>query len=1063
MAARRPSLDLRRIPERLREIARWVLWRYVTRKGKRTKVPCSAIDGRAASATDPATWSTFDEAVTAFEKGGFDGIGFVFSPDDGLCGIDLDNCIGQSGELEPWARGIVDRVATYTEVSPSGRGVKLFAVAKLPPGRRRRDKVELYDTGRFFTVTGQHLPGTPTTVENRQAEIDALHAEIFGEGSPPPRPRPVAVPPPVAGDDELLAKARAARNGAKFSALFDHGDTSDHNGDHSAADLALCSHLAFWTGGDPAAIDRLFRRSALMRPKWDERRGESTYGERTIRAALRRATEFYEPPEQRPGPRPIEPEEAEHEGSAPVADAALQEFWALGSDPDPRAVADALQRVAALLKGASPLTVQTVRALALRAFKDKVPAPAKMVDAALAGIVTATRPPSPPDDATAGLPYRATRSGLVHLKQTKEGEVPVPLTNFTAQIVTDVARDDGVEVRRSFEIEAHHRGRVHRFEVSATRFPSLAWVAEHLGATAILNAGFNIRDHVRAAIQYLSRDVRARILYTHLGWRRIGDQWCYLHAGGAIGPDGPVPDVETDLPQQLRLYQLPEPGDSDALVRSVRASLQVLDVLPDVVTMPVYSGAWRSVLGPSDHSLHVTGRTGEGKSELSALAQQHFGPGLDARNLPGSWSSTGNSLEVLAFAAKDGLLVVDDFAPEGTAFDVQHQHRDAARLLRAQGNRSGRGRLRPDGELRPTKTPRGLILSTGEEVPGGQSIRARLFCLDVPAGAMDWNLLTRCQADAAAGLYAQAMTGYLMWVARRYDELMALGPRRTQDLRERATASEGQHRRTPSIVADLAFGLETFLRFARDVDALSEAEAAALWERGWTALGEAAAAQAEHVASAEPTRRFVELLTAALASGRAHVASEEGTAPEAPGVWGWRHGPVWTSEYSPRDWLPLGDRIGWVRGEDLYLEPRTAYRIAQAMASTDGLSIQPVTLWKRLREKGLLASVDEAREQNQIRVTLEGARRAVLHLRAETVMPQKPAQPAQPAHEVETAGLPGRLFGAGSAPEAAEPAQQTRPADAESLGVSEVSGRLGRVGRVPEGEPSAVEEPWGEV
>ena len=744
------------------------------------------------------------------------------------------------------------------------------------------------------------------------------------------------------------------------------------------------------------------------------------------------------------------------------ANEAIQQLWALGSHPDPAVVGETLERVAAALDGAKPLAAQTAREVAIRALKNKVQAPTKMVDAALARRAAPARMSHATDSST-GPVYRATESGLVYLKPTKEGEVPVPLTNFIAEIVTEVGRDDGVEVRRSFEIEARHSGRAHRFEVSASRFPSMAWVAEHLGATAILNAGLSIRDHVRAAIQYLSREVRARILYTHLGWRRIGDQWCYLHAGGAIGQDGPVPDVETDLPQQLRLYHLPPPVGEAELPRAVRASLQMLDVLPDVVTVPVYCGVWRPVLGPSDHSQHLTGRTGEGKTELAALAEQHFGPRLDSRNLPGSWSSTGNSLEALAFSAKDVLLVVDDFAPEGSAYDVQRQHREAARLLRAQGNRSGRGRLRPDGELRPTKMPRGLILSTGEEVPGGQSIRARLFCLDVPAGAMDWNLLTRCQADAAAGLYAQAMTGFVVWAAGRNDELAELRLRRTRALRERATASETQHRRTPAIVADLAFALEVFVRFARDVGAVSEAEAAALWERGWTALGEAAAAQAEHVVAAEPTRRFLELLTAALASGRAHVASDHGTVPEAPAAWGWRHGAFWSSEYSPSAWLPQGDRIGWVRGDDLYLEPGAAYRIAQAMASADGLTIKPVTLWKRLKERGLLASVDEAREQNQIRVTLEGARRSVLHLRGETVMPQGPAQPAQPAHEDETAGLSGRFLGAGSAPEAAEPAQQTRPADADFLAVSEVSGRIGRVGLVSAGDASADEGPWGEV
>src|SRR6185436_13476176 len=112
---------------------------------------------------------------------------------------------------------------------------------------------------------------------------------------------------------------------------------------------------------------------------------------------------------------------------------------------------------------------------------------------------------------------------------------------------------------------------------------------------------------------------------------------------------------------------------------------------------------------------------------LAALAQQHYGAGMDSRHLPASWSSTGNSLEGLAFAAADALLVVDDFAPGGTTADVARMHREADRLLRAQGNRSGRMRMRADATLRPPKPPRGIILSTGEDVPRGQSLRARLL------------------------------------------------------------------------------------------------------------------------------------------------------------------------------------------------------------------------------------------------------------------------------------------------------------------------------------------------
>ena len=107
------------------------------------------------------------------------------------------------------------------------------------------------------------------------------------------------------------------------------------------------------------------------------------------------------------------------------------------------------------------------------------------------------------------------------------------------------------------------------------------------------------------------------------------------------------------------------------------------------------------------------------------------------------------------------LLVIDDFAPHGSQADVARMQRDAARVFRAQGNRSGPASMRPDGSLRPVKPPRGLILSTGEDIPSGWSLRARMLIIEVAAGDVDRDVLTRCQRDAAAGRYAAAMSAYL--------------------------------------------------------------------------------------------------------------------------------------------------------------------------------------------------------------------------------------------------------------------------------------------------------------
>lgn len=739
-------------------------------------------------------------------------------------------------------------------------------------------------------------------------------------------------------------------------------------------------------------------------------------------------------------------------------DQALQALWALGKDPDPDAVQRALARVAASLEGSASLQIQTAREMAMRALKGKISAPAKFVDAALNGVTVAPHTDSAGDDGEGeSSPYRITEAGLIYIKSTSEGLVPVPLTNFTARIVGEVRRDDGVETERSFEIAAHHRGREHRFEVGSAEFPTMRWVTEQLGATAIVNAGRGTRDHARAAIQHLSDDVETRTVFTHLGWRKIDDRWCYLHADGGIGQVGQLPAMGVDLPGQLTPFTLPQPPDSEDLRTAVEASLRTLELLPEEITLPLLCAVFRAPLGATDFSLHVAGQTGEGKSELAALAQQHFGAGLDARHLPGSWSSTGNSLEVLAFAAKDALLVVDDFAPDGTRYDVQRLHREAARLLRAQGNRSGRGRLRPDGTLRPVKAPRGLVLSTGEDIPRNHSIRARMLVLEIPKGELDWELLTACQQDAAAGLYARAMAAYLRWLAEHYEAFQQSKPGRIAELRSQA-ATSAVHRRTPSIVAELALGLEQFLAFARASEALSREETEALWSRGWDALGRAVEEQAGHLGAQDQVSRFLELLRSAIASGRAHVASGDGNRPKSPEVWGWRR--RGESAGKARDeWQAHGERVGWLRDDDLYLEPDAAYKAAEGMAMDDGLSITPRTLWKRMSERGLLASQDSTRKTLRIRVTLAGARRTVLHLKGSTLLSRELAQPDQAPPKPRVSGVCGW---AGSDDPAREPDQRTCPGGSTESAPSDAPGQVGQVGQLPRAGEVETDE-WGEI
>lgn len=286
------------IPAALRERVQWVCWRSEYRGGKWTKVPVQAVNpARLASTTDPSTWGTFTAAREVAAAGGVDGIGYVFAEGDPFAGVDLDGCFDEAGSLDETAALIVGRLDSYTERSPSGRGVHVLIGASVNGGRNRGRLpagvgFEVYDRGRFFTATGGHLPGTPTTIEGRQAELEQVLELVFPPQPSATAPEPVA--PSTLDDRELLERARAARNRAAFDRLYS-GDLAGYPS-ASEADLAFCGMLAFWAGPDPVRIDQLFRGSGLMRAKWDTRRGETTYGAQTIEAALAGRTEVYNPP-----------------------------------------------------------------------------------------------------------------------------------------------------------------------------------------------------------------------------------------------------------------------------------------------------------------------------------------------------------------------------------------------------------------------------------------------------------------------------------------------------------------------------------------------------------------------------------------------------------------------------------------------------------------------------------------------------------------------------------------------------------------------------------------------
>ena len=267
------------IPAELKAVRQWVCWND-------DKLPKNPNTGGNAQSNNKSTWGTFDEAVAAVSKYGFRGVGFMFAPP--YFGVDLDKCLDNADFIEEF----VETLQSYTEISKSGNGIHIICKGELPAGNRRRGNVEMYSERRYFIMTGKLYCDKYRDIADCTETIKPLHAKYLGDTTPKIAPR--IVEPLDMSDEELIDRARNCKTGAAFQFLYGGAWQGIYHS-QSEADLAFCNQLAFWTQRDAARMDRIFRTSGLMRPKWDTRRGEYTYGQLTIEKAIAACTSVYEP------------------------------------------------------------------------------------------------------------------------------------------------------------------------------------------------------------------------------------------------------------------------------------------------------------------------------------------------------------------------------------------------------------------------------------------------------------------------------------------------------------------------------------------------------------------------------------------------------------------------------------------------------------------------------------------------------------------------------------------------------------------------------------------------
>jgi hypothetical protein len=576
------------------------------------------------------------------------------------------------------------------------------------------------------------------------------------------------------------------------------------------------------------------------------------------------------------------------------------------------------------------------------------------------------------------------------------------LTHFDAEVRVSIEADDGISVKRFFETDITVDGRVTSVSLSVDEFQNSAWPLLRSGPGAV-TVPYQW-PHVGPAI-LLNSNPRSVTRYLHVGWRIIGGYNVYLDADGAIGRDGRVPAIEMALGGRLRDVRLELARNEAELRAAIRALLEIRNVAVARISYVLLAVAVRAVLDPPpDYLVFLAGESGVFKTELTALLQRCWGRMFGRLHLVADWSGTANAIEQQLFLAKNMLTVIDDYPVVNNARQSADLQQKAERIVRSIGNQTGRARLNRQLEILPERPPRGSSITSGEDIPRGFSLAARLFAVDVGRKDVYADKLTILQKLGAEGLSALAMGEYVRWLA---PDLTA----RTRAYQERVEKICGGlsvrgHRRTPRIQADLQAAAELFLKFAADRNAITGEELSE-----WAAACEKALADATGAAVVDrtelgPAARYLALIRSVLRSGRGHLIRDDGGAPDDAELCGWE----WAGSGEHREMRPRGDRIGAVNtgSKEVFLDAELSLAAARRLAHEAGndFEVSARTLNKRLHEDGRLVTIDAG--TYLVRHSILGVRDRYLHLRLSDVVSDED-QPSTPGAARTSPQPPVRL------------------------------------------------------
>ena len=522
----------------------------------------------------------------------------------------------------------------------------------------------------------------------------------------------------------------------------------------------------------------------------------------------------------------------------------------------------------------------------------------------------------------------------------KQGAYEKKLCNFAPGATCEIMMDDGVSFTRYVQLGGvHQSGRqLPEITIPAEDVEGLGWIVKYWGMDCILEPGLKVKSSVWNAIQSTALNTEKITVFATTGWRYVDGNWRYLLPGDE--------QYTVELPGKMNGYGMER--SYDMLDIQTAASLLWQNVAPEEIILPLLSFTF---LSPLNHFLKaagcepkfvlfLVGKTGSRKSTLAALMLSFFGK-FTASELPLSFRDTANSILHNAFSLKDVLSVIDDLHPSSRQ-EEQKMNGTAQAIMRAYGDRTGKGRLRADSTPMESRPPQGNAIVTAEFASDiGESGTARYFALELKEKDVDLQNLTAYQEEAARGTLQRCMFAYTEWIRESFLFSEEAEQKFQKHLHSRfmfyrdSFRSNGIrcHGRVPETVAQLQIGMEFLLRFLHECGGFAEEWCGGIAERFQQILYQLAAKQAESIDEDKPTHVFIRKLFSLLESNQAHLLDRHSV-----------------------DEFGFGTCIGYQDEGFLYLYNEVAHKVVRKFCEEQGenFSCSSKSLLKALAEEGLI-------------------------------------------------------------------------------------------------------------